>query len=181
MNRRAVVLLIFLLVLVGIIIIGKQREQTIQVEEMEIKAANELRRVVAEAQAAKQKALEETRRIEAEAQRAKQAVLEAARRAEAVAQKAKEEAETAVKEKAAEIQAKINELVAQATALLESADYQKAIDIAQEILGLDPNSAEANSIIEKAMSAAEAQVGSKIGEAQENIEVPAVDLAVPGQ
>lgn len=181
MNRRVVVLLVFLLILAGIIIIGKQREQAIQLEEMEVKAANELRRVVAEAQAAKQKALEETRRIEAEAQRAKQAVLEEARRAEAEAQKAKEEAATAIKEKAAEIQAKINELVAQATALLESSDYQKAIDIAQEILGLDPNSAEANPIIEKAMAAAEAQVGAKIEEAQENIEVPAVDLAVPGQ
>ena len=143
------VLLVFLLVLVGIIIIGKQREQAIQLEQIEIKAANELRRVAAEAQKAKQRALEETRKIEAEAQRAKREALERARRAEAEAQKAREMAEETVRQKAAEIQAKINELVAQATALLDSAEYQKAIDVAQKIFDLDPNSSEAKSIIEK--------------------------------
>ncbi len=181
MNRRMVVLLVFLLVLVGIIIIGKQREQAIQVEEMEVKAANELRRVVAEAQAAKQKALEETRRIEAEAQRAKQAALETARRAEAEAQKAKEEAATAVKEKAAEIQAKINDLVAQAKALLDSGDFQKAIDLAKEILGLDPNSTEANVIIQAATAAAEQKVGGMIEGAQEQLGESAPAIPIPGQ
>lgn len=189
MNRRTVVLLIFLLVLVGIIIIGKQREQAIQLEQMEMKAANELRRVAAEAQKARERALEETRRIEAEAQRAKQAALEQARKAEEEAQRAKEAAAEAIKEKAAEIQAKINELVAQATALLDSGEFQKAIDVAQEILGLDPNSTEAKEIIEKATAAAEQAVGNMIEAVQEQAEAPAVPEvpevpevpAVPGQ
>ena len=167
MNKRMIVLLVFLLVLVGIIIIGKQREQAIQLEQMEIKAANELRRVVAEAQKARQKALEETRRIEAEAQRAKQAALEEARRAEADAQRAKEMAEEAVRQRATEIQTKINELIAQARALLDSAEYQKAIDVAEEILGLDPDSTEAKSIIERAKGLAAQQVESLIKGVQE--------------
>ena len=181
MNRRMVVLLVFLLVLVGIIIIGKQREQATQIEQMEIKSANELRRVAVEAKEAKQKALEETRRIEAEAQRAKREALEKARRAEAEAQKAKEMAEETVKQKAAEIQAKINELVTQATALLDSAEYQKAIDVAQKILNLDPNSPEANLIIEKAKKVAEQQVEAITEGVQEKLEVPVTDLAVPGE
>jgi len=185
MNRRTVVLLVFLLVLVGIIIIGKQREQAIQVDQMETKAANELRKVVADAQAAKQKALEETRRIEAEAQRAKQAALETARRAEAEAQKAKAMAAEAIKEKAAEIQSKINELVAQATALLDSAEYQSAINIAQGILKLDPNSTEAKLIIEQATTKLKEMAGEKVkaltGGAQEQSEVPVSSLPVSGE
>ncbi len=176
MNRRTVVLLIFLLDIVGIIIIGKQREQAIQAEQIEIKAANELRRISAEAQKAKQRALEETRRIEIAAQKAKQEALEKARIAEAEAQKAQEMAVEAVKQKAAEIQAKINEYVAQATALLDSAEYQKAIDVAQEILNLDPNSPEANSIIEQATAKLKEMAGEKIealtGGIQEKIAVP---------
>jgi len=150
MNKKMVIFLVLLLVLVGIVIIGKQRKQAVQQDKIEVNAANELRRVEAEAQAAKQKALEETKRIEAEAQKAKQEALEKARIAEAEAQKAKEMALEAVKQRAAEIQAKINELIAQTTALLENAEYQGAINVAQEILKLDPNSAEAKSIIEKA-------------------------------
>ena len=181
MNRRTVVLLIFFLVLVGIIIIGKQREQAIQLEQVEIKAANELRRIAVEAQQAKQKALEETARIEAEAQRAKQEALEKARRAEAEAQKAKETAQEAVKQKAAEIQTKINTLVAQATALLDSGEYQRAIDIAQQILSLDPNSVEANLIIEKAKKVAEQQVEAITEKVQEKLVPSAPDIAVPGE
>ena len=185
MNRRTVVLLVFLLVLVGIIIIGKQREQAIQLEQLEIKAANELRRVAAEAQKARQRAQEETRRIEAEAQRAKREVLERAKRAEAEAQKARERAEEAVRRKAAEIQIKINGFVTQATALLDSAEYQKAIDVAQKIFDLDPNSSEANSIVERATAelkeAAARQVGAVVEEVQEKLEVPVADIAVPGE
>jgi len=181
MNRRTVVLLVFFLVLIGIIIIGKQREQATQLEQVEIKAANELRRVAADAQQAKQKALEETRRIEAEAQRAKQEALEKARRAEAEAQKAKETAEEAVRQKATEIQGKINALVAQATTLLDSGEYQRAIDVAQQILGLDPNSTEANSIIERAKKVAEQQVEAITEGVQEKLEAPVTDLAVPGE
>lgn len=185
MNRRTVVLLVFLLVLIGIIIIGKQREQAMQLEQLETKAANELRRVASEAEKARQRAQEETRRIEMEAQRAKQEALEKARRAEEQAQRAKEEAAEAVRQKAAEIQAKINELVAQATALLDSGEYQKAIDIAQKILGLDPSSAEANSIIEKAKAMMAEMVGEQVQAVAEEVpevpEVPAVDLQVPAE
>jgi membrane protein involved in colicin uptake len=180
MNRRMVVLLIFLLVLVGIIIIGKQREEAIRIEQVERKAANELRRVAAEAQKARQRALEETRRIEAEAQRAKQEALEKARRAEEEAQKAKEMAEETVKQKAAEIQADINDLVAQATAFLDSGEYQKAIDIAQKILGLDPSSSEANSIIERATAMLKEVTGEAAETLTEDLEVSAeVPVAVP--
>ena len=180
MNRRTVVLLVFLLVLVGIIIIGKQREQTMQLEQVENKAANQLRRVAAEAQKAKQQAMEETRRIEVEAQKAKQAALTKAKIAEEKAKKAIEMAQEAVRQKAAEIQTKINDLVTQANALLASADYQKAINIAQSILSLDPNSPEATSIIEKATAklkeAAAVQVEAVTDAIQEKIEVP---VAVP--
>ncbi len=178
MNKRTVTLLVFLLVLVGIIIIGKQREQAIQLEKLEVKAANELRRVAAEAEKAKVKAQEEMRRIEMEAQRAKQEALEKARKAGEEARIAKEMAEQAVKEKAAEIQAKINEFVAQATTLLDSAEYQKAIDVAQEILGLDPNSDEAKSIVEQATAKIKEAVGEKIGALKEEIPgIPAVPEA----
>jgi hypothetical protein len=176
-----VILLVFLLVLVGIIIVGKQREQAIQLEQVETKAANELRRIAAEAEQARENAQEEMRRIEAEAQRAKQEALEKARMVEAEAQKAKEMAEETVREKAAEIQAKINELVAQATALLDSADYQRAIDVAQQIFMLDPNSTEAGSIIARAKAAAEQAIETMMEKNQE-VDVPAVpagDFIVP--
>ncbi len=178
-----VVLLIFLLVLVGIIIIGKQREQAIQLEKMETQAANELRRVAAEAQKAREMAIEETRRIEMEAQRAKQEALERARIAEEEAQKAKEMATEAIVEKATEIQAKINDLVAQATALMDGKEYQKAIDVAQEITALDPNSTEAKSIIEQAKAKLIEMGQQQLKNFTEgNTEIPAVGIpAVPGQ
>ena len=91
------------------------------------------------------------------------------------------EAQTAL----AEIQAGINEFVAQATVFLDSAEYQKAIDVAQEILGLDPNSIEAKSIIEQATAKLKEAVGGQIdaltGGAQEAFEAPAADLPVLGQ
>ncbi|MCK5260417.1 MAG: hypothetical protein KAJ70_05085 [Candidatus Omnitrophica bacterium] len=173
MNRKMVVLLVFLLILVGIIIIGKQKEQAIQLEKVETSAANQLRRITAEAQKAKRMALEETRRIEAAAQRAKQAALEKARIAEARAQKAKEMAQEAVRQKAVEIQAKINDLVAQANTLLGSAEYQKAINIAQAILSLDPNSSEATSIIEKATAKLKEAAAKQVEAVTDAIQVPA--------
>jgi tetratricopeptide (TPR) repeat protein len=181
MNRRTAVLLVFLLVLVGIIIIGKQKEQAIQLEQVEMKAANELRRVSLDAQKAKQQAFAETRRIEAEAQRAKQAALEKARRAEAEAQKAKEMAQEAVRQKATEIQAKINDFVAQAKALIDGAEYQKAIDIAQKIFALDPNSDEAKLIIEQAKAKLQEAVKEKVGAVADMVPAGVEAPAVPGE
>lgn len=150
MNRRIVLILIFILVLVGIIVIAKQREQAANIEQMETQAANELRRLAAEAQAAKQKALEETNRIEAEAQLAKQKALDEARRAEAEAQEARQLAQEAVRQKAEEIQGMVDSLVTQATSMLDAGQYQQAIDIAKKILADDPNNPDAKSIIERA-------------------------------
>ncbi|MBN1869220.1 MAG: hypothetical protein JW847_01410 [Candidatus Omnitrophica bacterium] len=185
MNKRAVILLIFLLVLIGIIIIGKQREQAIQLEQVETQAANELRRVAAEAQKARETALIETRRIEAEAERAKQEAIEKARIAEEEAQRAREMAVDAVKQKADEIQAKINELAAQSTALLDGGEYQKAIDMAQQILTLDPNSPEGQSIIERATAKlkeiAAQQIGTLTEGVQGTLEAPVDVPAIPGQ
>ena len=185
MNKRMVVLLIFLLVLVGIIIIGKQQEQANQLKQMELKASNELKILAAQAQKAKQAALEQTKKAEAEALRAKQIAEEKARKAVADAQRAKQMAKEAARKVAEDAKAKVGQLLAQATSLLDGGKYQQAIDIAKQILLSDPNNADAKSIIERATAmlkeAAQKQAEAITQGVQEQLNVPVPVSAGPGQ
>ncbi|OGX38371.1 MAG: hypothetical protein A3C36_06250 [Omnitrophica WOR_2 bacterium RIFCSPHIGHO2_02_FULL_52_10] len=136
MNNR-VLIFVIILVVFGAVVIIQQQKSLNQVDQMEIQAMQDVHET--EVERAKQAAIEAARQAEAKAQEALQNTLEQARLAE-----------EAARQKAEELKAKIVGLVAQAQALLDSGQFQQAIDLARTILGEDPNNLNAQSIIERA-------------------------------
>lgn len=139
MSKSMIIVLVLILVAAGAFIINNQNQKAAQLEQMQLREAEEAKNI--EARQARQRALEEARRVEAEAQRAKQAALEEAKKLE-----------EAAKQQDAELQTKIGGLIAQAKSLLDGGKYQEAIDMAKNILSQDANNSEAKSILETAMA-----------------------------
>jgi tetratricopeptide (TPR) repeat protein len=166
MNNRVLIFVIILVVFGAVVIIQQQKSQD-QVDQKEIQAMQEVHK--AEVGMAKQAAIDAARQAEAQAQAALQNTLDQARMAE-----------VEVRKKADELQAKIVGLVSQAQALLDSGQFQQAIDLAKTILGEDPNNLNAQSIIDRATAklaeAAQQQINAAIPEAQNALQeaIPAL-------
>ena len=159
MSNRVLIFVIILVVFGAVVIIQQQKSME-QVGQIEIQAMKEVHK--AEVEQAKQAGLEAAHQAEAKVQEVLQNTLDQARMAEEEARK-----------KAEELKAKIVGLVAQAQALLDSGQFQQAIDLARTIIGEDPNNISAKSIIDQATA--------KLAEAaQQQIQavVPAVQNAV---
>ena len=147
MNTSRLLIFVVILVVAGTGIIIQQLNSISQVEQMKLNALENVRRLeirmaeqqAVNAQRAKLQALEAAQKAEAEAQRIKQQALEEARRMEEAARR---EAEA--------VKAKINGLVAQAQSLLDSGQYQNALNLATSILSQDANNAAAQSIVAQA-------------------------------
>jgi colicin import membrane protein len=150
MDKRAIIILIFFLVIIGIILIGKQQEQDLQLRQVEQTATQELKNLAAQAQQVKTAAIQEAQKAKEEAMKAEQMALERAKQAEAEALKAKQAAEAAAQKASEEVKAKVSQLIAEAQALLDGGQFQAAIDMAKQVLADDPNNLDAQSIIEKA-------------------------------
>jgi len=119
-----IIVLILMLVGIGAVIVTRQGQKSPLLEQARMQAT----------QQAKPTALEEARRVEAEAQKAKPMAMDEAKKLQ----------------EAAELQAALGGLIAQAKSLLESGEYQEAIDTAKNILSQDANNTEAISILETA-------------------------------